>query len=245
MSNGSAPTRCAYEAWHRGLEIDPEARTPWYEMIKRHVCPARDLAGRLILEIGCGRGDFSCWLAKQGERPARVVAADFALTALAKGARYAKGANLSSLAWQAADVQSIPFTDSSFDTVFSCETIEHVPRPFVALVELARVLKPGGRLFLTTPNYLNVWALYRGYLRLTGRCFSEAGQPLNKMMLLPRELWRVRRVGLQVQVVDGVCHYLPRGPGKPAFELGVPENLRFLSRWVASQTLIVAEKAAE
>ncbi len=45
-----------------------------------------------------------------------------------------------------------PFDDDSFDYVVSIEGIEHIADPFVFLAEVRRVLRPGGRLFLTTPN---------------------------------------------------------------------------------------------
>lgn len=65
--------------------------------------------------------------------------------------------------------KGVPFEDHSFDTVMSVEGIEHLscPRDFVA--ELARVLKPGGQLVISTPNVLSVrsrWRwLTRGYHR--------------------------------------------------------------------------------
>lgn len=46
---------------------------------------------------------------------------------------------------------SLPFADESFDVVICTEVLEHLTDPWVAMRESARVLKPGGRLFLTTP----------------------------------------------------------------------------------------------
>ena len=64
-----------------------------------------------------------------------------------------------------ASIQDIPVEDAAFDIVISCETIEHVVDPLRALREVCRVLRPGGRLLLTTPNYLGPMGLYRAYLR--------------------------------------------------------------------------------
>jgi SAM-dependent methyltransferase len=47
----------------------------------------------------------------------------------------------------------LPFADGSFDAAYATEVIEHCDRPEDWLRELIRVVKPGGRILLTTPNY--------------------------------------------------------------------------------------------
>ena len=47
------------------------------------------------------------------------------------------------------DITSIPVSDNTFDAVMCIEVFEHLPNPIDALVELNRVLKPGGKLILT------------------------------------------------------------------------------------------------
>jgi SAM-dependent methyltransferase len=49
------------------------------------------------------------------------------------------------------DITAIPVADESFDVVLCTEVLEHVPHPVAALRELGRILRPGGRLFLTAP----------------------------------------------------------------------------------------------
>src|SRR6185295_18305937 len=52
--------------------------------------------------------------------------------------------------------EPLPFPDAHFDQVFSVEGIEHFDSPWTFVSELCRVLKPGGRLFVSTPNTFSV-----------------------------------------------------------------------------------------
>ena len=142
------------------------------------------------------------------------MAADYSEVALSKARVLAGQANVRDINWKRSDIQAIDDADATYDTVISCETVEHVPDPARAVRELARVLKPGGRLFLTVPNYLGPYGLYRAYLRLTGRRYTEVGQPINHFTMLPRTLGWLRAAGLRPAFIDGVGHYV-FWPGRP------------------------------
>jgi 2-polyprenyl-3-methyl-5-hydroxy-6-metoxy-1,4-benzoquinol methylase len=227
-----------YDRWHEALEVDEDAAAPWHQLVQRLLDPARDLQGRRVLEIGCGRGGFSVWLARHGAR--EVVAADVSAVALRKAAEHAAAWKVRNVTFLEADIQAIPEASSTFDAVFCCETVEHVPDPPRALRELARVLRRGGRLFLTTPNYLNAMGLYRGYLRTRGRRFTEAGQPINQFTTVPRTWLWLRWAGLKVERFDGAGHYLPY-PGRPPLKLDALEQVP-ASRFAALHTVFVARK---
>jgi glycosyltransferase involved in cell wall biosynthesis/SAM-dependent methyltransferase len=49
------------------------------------------------------------------------------------------------------DICKIPVPDASFDVILCTEVLEHVPRPIDALIEMVRIVRPGGRLFITAP----------------------------------------------------------------------------------------------
>lgn len=237
--NSSPETRESYNEWHARYAVDVEADTPWHRLIRKYISQ-NDLAGKRVLEIGCGRGGFSCWLARRAS-PREIVAADFSSMAVQMGEQYARSEGLSNITWQVADIQAIGHPEASFDTVISCETIEHVPDPVRAVAELARVLKPGGRLYLTTPNYLGTMGLYRIYLRLCGRTFSEEGQPINNFTLLPRTRSWVRRSGLRVLRATSIGHYLPF-PGRPPIELPVINHGGIFTEWFGLHSLVIAIK---
>lgn len=227
-------SRERYDVWHSAqaeTEDEPTPTAPWHEMAKRHL---GDVRGLRVLEIGCGRGAFARWLAEQG---ADVVAADFSPAAVEIAARLVP-AGVETLA---ADVQQLPFPDESFDLVVSLETLEHVPDPSAGLAELVRVTRRGGRLVVTTPNYLSLIGLYRIYLRLTGRRYSEGGQPINQPLILIDRVRRLRRLGCRVDAVDGCVHSLPV-PGYRTVELRFLERPHALTKWFARHGLTAATR---
>jgi SAM-dependent methyltransferase len=64
------------------------------------------------------------------------------------------------------DAYRLPFADATFDVVVAAEILEHLPADTTAMAELARVLKPGGRLAVTVPRWLPekvCWALSDDY----------------------------------------------------------------------------------
>lgn len=233
-------TDLRWDAWHGTLEDDVTAADPWYRLVLHHL-PREGLGTGRMLEIGCGRGGFACHVAAKSPRPREIVAMDFSTVALEKAKELARRTGARGITWRRGDIQAIDEPDAAFDVVVSCETIEHVQRPQKAIRELARVLKPGGRLYLTSPNYLGPLGIYRIYLRLRGRRYTEVGQPINQFTTLPQTAWWVKSAGLRIDAVDGVGHY-SIWPGRE------PRRIRGLDVGiltpVALHSLVVASKPA-
>ena len=108
-----------------------------------------DLRGRRLLDAGSGTGFFSAAAAKRG---AEVIAVDIGPMLLAE----ARGKGVERVV--ASDVGMLAFRDATFDVVISSECIEHTPSPRRSVLELARVLRPGGTLVLTCPNRAWRWS---------------------------------------------------------------------------------------
>ena len=241
MSSSDLQARAVYESWHERVQHEAAtADRPWHDLVFAHLEPT-DLAGRDVLEIGCGRGELACALLTVARPPARLIAADFAHAAVRLGRARAASRDLSGVSWLVADVQHIGLPDASVDTVISCETIEHLPDPVQALREFRRVLRPGGRLILTTPNYFGPFGLYRAYLRLRGRRYTEGDQPICRLTTLPRTLFWMWRAGLRVRAADASGQYL-LAPGRVPWEPPGLKRLNWLLWPIGLHSLIVAEK---
>ena len=234
--------RDAYDVWHQDLDVNAQPDEPWYQLVRAHLDPTLDVSGKRILEIGCGRGGFVCWLARQAVKAREIVAVDLSAVAIGRGQELAERGGIRGITWSTGDIQELAYPDASFDTVVSCETVEHVPDPRRAIRSLARVLRPSGRLFLSTPNYLSTYGLYRAYLRVRGRRFTEVGQPINNFTTLPGNLGLVRDAGLSIEVVDAVGHYMFWPGHSPRRIWGLDLQWRALLRWFALHSLIVARR---
>ena len=107
-----------------------------------------DLRQKQVLDIGCGFGWFELNALARGA--AAVMATELTETDLQTIRKYLQDERLCT---RPASAVALPFTDSSFDTVVSWEVLEHIPKhtEHEMFAEVARVLKPGGRFYVSTP----------------------------------------------------------------------------------------------
>ena len=114
--------------------------------LKRYEFALPYCRGATVLDAGCGVGYGTAHVAQLAQR---VVGVDVSDEAIAYAREHYAAPNVEFLV---ADVLELPFDPRSFDTVCSFEIVEHVPDAERFVAELARVLKPGGRLVLSTPR---------------------------------------------------------------------------------------------
>ncbi len=103
-----------------------------------------------VADIGCAAGTQSMIWAKDGHR---VQGIDINETLVEIAAERAREEGLA-IEYLLGSAEDLPWPDSSFDVCLVPELLEHVPNWWGCLSELARILKPGGVLFLSTNNVL-------------------------------------------------------------------------------------------
>jgi ubiquinone/menaquinone biosynthesis C-methylase UbiE len=129
--------------------------------------PFHEMAGRKVLEVGCGAG-YDAWeFCRQG---ADYTGIDLAAENIDRAGRHLEPYGyLPRL--READAESLPFEDESFDVAFSNGVLHHTPRIERALDEVHRVLRPGGEFWMVVYHrhsifyWLTLW-LWAHVLRL-------------------------------------------------------------------------------
>ena len=115
---------------------------------------ARNVVGARVLNVGCGTGGFNVLARDSG---ADVWGVDACAEAVTIAALRTPGRVLRAAAEQ------LPLPPGGFDLVYCYSTLEHVADAGRAVREMVRVLRPGGRLYLHTPNR---WACFEGHYKL-------------------------------------------------------------------------------
>lgn len=102
----------------------------------------------LVLDIATGTGRLPLALLRQWDFQGRVVGLDLSrrMLAIAKRRMYA---HCHRVGWIRDDAMNLPFPDNIFHAVTCIEALEFLPKPWEALAEMVRVLRPGGQLMVT------------------------------------------------------------------------------------------------
>jgi len=124
----------AFRSLHRVNEFRTALLDEWL---------GKRLHGKRALDLGCGGGLLSAYLAQRG---ARWIGVDLS------GASLRTGSERLGARFAQADVLRLPVGDATMDVVLAADVLEHVPSLDAALAEASRVLKPGGDLYVNTIN---------------------------------------------------------------------------------------------
>jgi 2-polyprenyl-6-hydroxyphenyl methylase / 3-demethylubiquinone-9 3-methyltransferase len=163
------------------------------------------LAGRRVLDVGCGGGILAESMAVRG---AQVLGIDLADKPLKVARLHALEAGVDALDYRAVAVEALAAEmPASFDRVTCMEMLEHVPEPASVVRACAALVKPGGRVFFSTLNrnakaFLFAIVGAEHLLRMLPKGTHEYAK-----FIKPSELARwCREAGLQVDEFKGMNH---------------------------------------
>jgi len=161
------------------------------------------LAGRRVLDVGCGGGLLAEALSRAG---ARVTAIDLA-PGMIEVARLHAAESALAVDYRLAAAEEVAAAEpAAFDVVTCMEMLEHVPQPAAMTATLARALRPGGALFVSTINrnlrsFLLAIVGAEYLLNLIPRGTHEY-----ERLILPSELARwARAAGLTLETLAGIA----------------------------------------
>jgi SAM-dependent methyltransferase len=200
--------------WRREAE-DPE---PFYRLLAERAAEDLDrsygpLAGRTIVDLGCGPGFYTAALRARG---AEVIPVDDDPAEMTYAGPAPEGAVV-------ADAAHLPIEDASVDGAFCSNMLEHTPTPEGVIAEIERVLRPGGWGYVSWTNWYSPWGGHAispyHYLgtRLGPRLHDRLHGPPRKNRvgeaLFPTHVGRMLRVvrgrpGLRIERVEP--RYWPR-----------------------------------
>jgi SAM-dependent methyltransferase len=186
-----------------------------------------------FLEVGCGTGWFAARV--QDELGAEVVAID-------QSERMVELARATGVDARLGDVQALPFGDAEFDCVAANWMLYHVPDLDRGIAEIARVLRPGGRLVAVTngrDNLLELWELVGAAKERLGR--EQVFSAENGADALARHFADVaaRDAGgtVTIQDRDAIVRYLHSAESWRAFADDLPAEIE--APFVARRTAVV------
>jgi demethylmenaquinone methyltransferase/2-methoxy-6-polyprenyl-1,4-benzoquinol methylase len=149
------------------------------------------LEGECVLDVCSGTGELAFLLARRVGPRGSVTGSDFCEEMLDR-ARHKKGNNHANLSFILSDTKRLPFRDGTFDAVTVSFGMRNIPDTSLALQEIDRVLRPGGKfvcLELTRPRYRWFRFLYEWYafrvMPLIGKLIVKTAAPY---LYLPRSI---------------------------------------------------------
>lgn len=143
---------------------------PENRFILRHI---GDVSGKRLLDLGCGAGENSVYFAKLG---AKCTASDYSpgMVELALKLAEANGVDIEGRTINAMEIE---FPENTFDIVYAANLLHHLPSPQLALREMQRVLKPGGKACFWDPLRHN--PVINVYRRIASEVRTEDERPLD------------------------------------------------------------------
>lgn len=186
--------------------LDSMRKFPGWATWKAETLAALDLKpGGRFLDIGCGTGEEVVAAARDVSSPGVAVGLDHSSVMAREALARSRDIGTTS-AFLVGDAQRLPFATGSFDACRAERTLQHVPDAAAAVTEMARVIRPGGRVVMFEPDSDTL--VFSSALEHVGRRMLDYRRHLNASRTVGRHLPRLAAAaGLAVESVDGrlVC----------------------------------------
>ena len=169
------------------------------------------LPGSSGLDVGCGYGAQAILLAEAVGPTGHVTGVDISQKFLDYGRDIVKSSGLlHCVSLEEGDMNTLPFDDNTFDWAWSASCVGYSPNdPLPALREMARVVKPGGRVIIlvwSSETLLSGYPVLEAHLRATSAGIAPFSQGMKPESHYLRMLARFREIGLEersVKVIPG------------------------------------------
>ena len=162
----------------------------------------------VVLDIGCGTAFLSLGVSKAVGKSGKVLCFDISEEMMKKAKENLSNAGVSNVEFRVGDAEDIPLEDNSVDAVVGNMVLHHCPDPESAIKEMARVLKPNGRLVLADmEEHDEKWLknemadLWLGFnLRKIEEMFRQAGLKKVKVEILQTKCCGISVSGRKVEI---------------------------------------------
>jgi SAM-dependent methyltransferase len=221
------------------VTVRPEDREEFYGIqLYYRVAGARDLSDKDVLEVGCGRGGGSSFIARY-LNPRTVTGVDLAAPAV-KFCRRRHG--LKGLNFCEGDAEHLPFAPASFDAVINVESSHCYPSFGRFLAEVSRVLRPGGVFLLADLRAREEFVrmreeLERVFTIVEERCITPEVFRALELFSERREAWIRKEIPVPFQ---RAARNLAAVEGTPAFDSFVRGELAYFRFVLAKRDYVDA-----
>lgn len=158
-----------------------------------------------ILDVGCGNARDVLAFAMKG---VKCIGIDFSSGMINEGKKDINKIGLKNIDFIVGSGTNLPFKDESFDKISCSEVIEHIPNYEDAIAEISRVLKKGGVLLITTPNWRSLYGITRkllDFIRSVLRKKSTHSHPYDEWKTQKEVINALEVHGMVINKKVGIC----------------------------------------
>ncbi len=173
-----AKERTFHDIWASTLDIEGIRVVDYFESCTAPenrflLAQMGNLTDKYLLDLGCGAGENSVYFAKKG---AQCVATDYSPGMVEIAVKLAEK-NGVKVEGKVMNAMALEFPDNSFDFVYASNLLHHLPNPKLAIREMHRILKPGGKACFWDPLKHN--PVINVYRRIATKVRTEDEAPLD------------------------------------------------------------------